>query len=253
MLYLGSKGFPGGTPPTAQYPDETVIDVALNKPFGSDVSLNPLGEVRPVQWYRETLAGWRDWALIARFLLLYGRKLRDASARLDTVSLLNEAGLDLPPFSDGSNRSYYSEPRAVVSSLSLTSTRSEGGNQRLTTLAEQRQELGGWLDLLADLSSASVRVKWEEEDRPRTLIGRPRNDDTGWLLGDPNYVFGDIVLQLLTSILGDQNEHQCPDCGRSYACKRRRGFCPDCRSARKRTTAQATWRSHPEYNDRRRE
>jgi ribosomal protein L36 len=251
VLYLGPKGFPGGSPLGVEYRDETVIDVAYNRGLGGGVSFDPRGEVRPVRWHRETLDGWRAWALITRLVLLYGRKLRTASTRLDAIQLLNEAGLDLPPFSDDKDRSYFTEPRAVVASLTFTSTQSGEARQRLTSLAEQRQELAGWLDLLADLSSASVRVTWEEDDRPRTMIGRPRDDDTGWFSGDPNYVFGDVVLQLLTTILGDEKEHQCPDCGIWYPCERRRGFCPHCRLVRRRATRRVTWQSHPEYNERR--
>lgn len=252
VLYLNARGAPGGESTTAEYRAETVFDVKLKASPRGGVAIDPAGRIRPVLWRREPLQVWRDWALIVRLLLLYGRKLRDARVRIDPIALLNDSGIDVPPYTDDQDRWYWSEPRALVAAVSVALARPGNDDYRATSLAEQRRELGGWLDLLVDRSAATLRVDWKQSGRPITRIGRPREGASGWLSGEPNDVFGDVMAQLLTTLLGDSKVNVCPDCGIPYDCAHRRGFCPACRDERRRATRRATWHSHPEYNDRRR-
>ena len=252
VLYLNAAGVPSDEPEMAEYPDETAIHGGVKRAPGGGVMIDRTPRIRPVRWRREPMTLWRDWALLVRLLLLYGLKLRDATARIDPIALLAEWGLEVPPYVDDNDRWSYSEPRFLVAALAWTPTRLGGDDYRPTTLTEQRLELGGWLDLLASRSSARLRVSWRQGSRPWTRIGRPREDDAYWLSTDPNDVFGDVVGQLLTMLVGGEKVHICPGCGTPYLCKSRRGFCPACRADRRKATRRATWNRHPEYNDRRR-
>lgn len=252
VLYLNNSGQPGGEPDTNEYPNETVIVGGLRRAPGGGMMIDQTPQIRPVQWRQEPVAFWRDWALIVRLLLLFGLKLREARSRIDPVALVNEWELDVPPYTEDNERWRFSEPRALVFALTRKFDRDSADDYRLTTLDEQRRELGGWLDLMTSLAPISLRVSWQKGEQPRTRIDRTQEEDRTWLSTDPNNVFGAIVGQLLTKLQGDTNVHICPGCGATYPCKRRSGYCPDCRAERRKATRLAAWHRHPEYNERRR-
>ena len=250
VLHVSERGVPGGDLRTVKYTDETVIDSATIR-TASGGYLSRAGQERAVKWRREPLYLWRAWSLAIRLLLLYGLELQRATRRIDPVALINRWELDVPPYDDNQDRWRISEPRTLVSEMHFAATEPDPAGDRETTRDEQREVLGWWLDNLADQCGLALRMSWTGADRPRATIGRSLKTEVSGFFA-PDSVFPDIVERLIDVLESAEGVHVCPDCGEPFPCRRRRGYCPDCRSRRKRANARKTWHEHPKYNARRR-
>lgn len=268
VLCVSGRGMPGCDLPTVEYAGETVIDNVTSR-LANGVTLSRAGRDRPVQWHREPLPLWRAWSLVIRLLLLYGVELQNTDRRIDPVALVRRWRLDVPPYAeadrwgmppanwaiyppdDEAERWRMSEPRMLVSEMCFTATGPDPANDRETTRDEQREVLGWWLDRLADRCALTLRMGWNTGDRPHATIGRSMLSEMSAIFR-PDSIFPDIVARLIDVLANAEGVHICPECGKPYPCRRRRGYCPDCRRERKRANARKTWHEHPEYNAHRR-
>lgn len=253
--YVQPDGVPNGEPDEVEYPDETYqSNEPVQNPGGKGFHIGGERE-RPVRWCREPVKLWRDWSLIVSLLLRYGLELRDTPGRIEPERFLKvgrHASVTIDK--DAKERWYWSQPRALVSQLAYTSVGPARDNaHRATTGDEQRIILGGWLDLLTDYAGLTMRLAWQATGRLQPRISRSRWEDSESLTNAPNGVFGDIIMQLVNTLLSDRQFRFCPDCGELFKRVGREHACENCRLARRNETKKNTWAKHRDaYNARRR-
>lgn len=263
VLYLRPDGVPNGEPEAVEYPGETYLAPMLARtPGGKGVHLATPRQ-RPVEWHRESLALWRDWSLVVRLLTLYGLTLRDTPGDIDPVALLHPwnvwdavVGDDQPD--DG--RWAFSEPVRLVGDLEYQRVGPARDNaHRPATGEEQRATIGMWLDLLTGYAGPTMRLDWDGTAGLRPRVGRSRWECLP--LGAPNAVFGDVMVQLVNTLLGDRRVRVCPDCGEPFEHVGRERACTECRLARRNETKRDYWtynghvhnaRRRDDYNAKRR-
>lgn len=250
VLYLSPGGVPNSEPNEVEYLDETFTGINLVRTADGNGSY--LGEPvdRPVRWHREPLQYWRDWSLLVRLLLLYGLELRSTTDRVGPEDRLRQWQIELPPAEDGNERWFRSEPISLIYQLSYEPVGSAQDNQhRLTTANEQRATLGFWLDILMSHAGTGMRLDWKTGVRPQVRVGRARSAERS-----PHGVFGDVMVQLVNTLLGDREHRICPGCAEPFEPEGKEQRCNQCREARKRATQKQKWDRHGAgYNQRRRD
>lgn len=255
VLYVSPGGTPNSEPEAVEYPTDTFhgfnrVRVANGK--GSHLA-EPVD--RPVTWHREPLRYWRDWSLLARLLWFYGLEMHSATDRVDPEGLLRRWQIELPPAEDVNERWFMSEPISLVYQLSYESVGTARDNQhRLTTADEQRINLGGWLDLLTGYAGTVMRIDWSNGGQIRARVGRSRWEELRSFTNTPTCVFGDIMVQLVNTLLWNGQYRICPGCIEPFEPQGKEQRCNRCREARKKATQKQKWDRHGAgYNQMRRD
>jgi len=226
-------------------------DVAL-----SDYPTPPSDEISEYRthgtlyWWREPLAHWKRWAEVVRLMFLFGVELSKSEALLDVDYWLYKWEIKKPDFNPDVDNWIYNDPWWLLNSLrepgmsGLHPKRDDGKNydpqnEKANRLAAQRTELGYWLDTILTGNYLKPRVNWLEGNRPVARISHHTDPDQLWAI--PHRVFGDVLTELLAVLQTGRGFHLCDECGRPYDAQRRKGYCPTCRSERKRSTGRQSW------------